>query len=31
MGVMTGTHTAGADKEVGAQAINKELQDKAFL
>ncbi|NDH27151.1 MAG: NADH-quinone oxidoreductase subunit B, partial [Rhodobacteraceae bacterium] len=31
MGVMTGTHTAGADKEVGAQAINKELQDKGFL
>ena len=31
MGVMTGTHTAGADKEVGVQAINKELQDKGFL
>ena len=31
MGVMTGTTTAGADKEVGVQAINKELQDKGFL
>ena len=31
MGVMTGTNTAGADKEVATSALNKELQDKGFL
>ena len=31
MGVMTGTNTAGMDREVATQAINRELQDKGFL
>ena len=31
MGVDTGVNTAGADREVATQAINKELQDKGFL
>ena len=31
MGVMTGQNTAGADKEVATQALNRELQDKGFL
>ena len=31
MGVMTGTNTAGVDREVATQAINRELQDKGFL
>ena len=31
MGVMTGTNAAGADREVGTQELNTELQDKGFL
>ena len=31
MGVMTGQNTAGVDKEVATQALNRELQDKGFL
>ena len=31
MGVMAETHTVGVDKEIGLQAINKDLQDKGFL
>jgi NADH-quinone oxidoreductase subunit B len=31
MGVMTVANTAGADKEVATQALNRELQDKGFL
>jgi len=31
MGVMTGANTAGQDREVATQALNRELQDKGFL
>ena len=31
MGVMTGANTAGFDREVATQQLNKELQDKGFL
>jgi len=31
MAVMTGANTAGADREVATQALNRELQDKGFL
>ncbi|MBR3371791.1 MAG: NADH-quinone oxidoreductase subunit B, partial [Rhodobacteraceae bacterium] len=31
MGVMTGANTAGADREVATQVLNRELQDKGFL
>jgi len=31
MGVMTGANTAGPDREVATQALNRELQDKGFL
>jgi len=31
MGVMTSANTAGADREVATQALNRELQDKGFL
>ena len=31
MGVMTGANTAGADREVATEALNRELQDKGFL
>ena len=31
MGVMTGAHTAGPDKEQATALINQELQDKGFL
>ena len=31
MGVMTGGNTAGADREVAVQELNRELQDKGFL
>jgi NADH-quinone oxidoreductase subunit B len=31
MGVMTGANTAGGDREVATQALNRELQDKGFL
>ena len=31
MGVMTGQNTAGADREVATQELNRELQDKGFL
>ena len=31
MGVMTGAHTAGPDREVATAALNRELQDKGFL
>ncbi len=31
MGVMTGANTAGADREVATQTLNRELQDKGFL
>jgi len=31
MGVMTGTNTAGPDREVATADLNKDLQDKGFL
>ena len=31
MGVATGENTAGADREVATQSLNRELQDKGFL
>ena len=31
MGVSTAANTAGADREVATQALNRELQDKGFL
>ena len=31
MGVMTGANTAGADREVATQNLNRELTDKGFL
>jgi NADH-quinone oxidoreductase subunit B len=31
MGVMAGANTAGGDREVATQALNRELQDKGFL
>ena len=31
MGVMTSANTAGADREVATQTLNRELQDKGFL
>ena len=31
MGVMTGANTAGPDREVATQALNRDLQDKGFL
>ena len=31
MAVTAGAHTAGADKEVATQDLNRELQDKGFL
>ena len=31
MGVMAGANTAGPDREVATQALNRELQDKGFL
>ena len=31
MGVITGANTAGADREVAVQELNRELQDKGFL
>ena len=31
MGVMTGVNTAGPDREVATQTLNRELQDKGFL
>ncbi len=30
-GVQTGANTAGADKDVAAAALNRELQDRGFL
>ena len=29
--MMTGANTAGADREVATQSLNRELQDKGFL
>ena len=31
MGVMTGANTAGYDRDVAVQELNRELQDKGFL
>ena len=31
MGVSTAANTAGADREVATQELNRELQDKGFL
>jgi NADH-quinone oxidoreductase subunit B len=31
MGVMTGTNTAGPDREVATTELNRALQDKGFL
>ena len=31
MGVMAGANTAGPDREVATQALNRELQDKGFI
>jgi hypothetical protein len=31
MAMMTGANTAGHDREVATQALNRELQDKGFL
>ena len=31
MGVSTGANTAGPDREVPTQELNRELQDKGFL
>ena len=31
MGVMTGVNTAGYDRDVAVQELNRELQDKGFL
>jgi len=31
MGVTTGANSAGPDREVATQALNRDLQDKGFL